>query len=201
MKQTSDEKTIENYLYDNEKILWLGKPKIKIFSVLDILIIPVTIIWLGIIVAWETMAFSIGAPFIFQLFAVPYILIGLYVLIGRYILKIYLKRNTNYCVTNQRIIILKKLKSFKVESEEISNLSIVNIENKGHNFGNVIFGNGYIMAKAYENIGLEFLIKKRNYKNVPLAFYDIENIDEVNNQIESIKYEMQRNIELSDKEK
>lgn len=79
-------------------------------------------------------------------------------------------------------------------------MSIVNIENKGHNFGNVIFGNGYIMAKAYENIGLEFLIKKRNYKNVPLAFYDIENVDEVNNQIESIKYEMQRKIELSDKE-
>lgn len=92
-------------LAPGEYILHRCKPgKGRLFSAQDIILIPFSIFWCGFAFFWVISAFSMGAPFFFCLFGIPFILIGLYMVIGRFFWTAYIRKRTAYVITNRRII-------------------------------------------------------------------------------------------------
>ena len=105
-----------NEILPGEHIQWRGQPDpSSIFCAADLFMIPFSLMWGGFAIFWELTALGIAGPEIkpgheppafFPLFGIPFVLIGLYVIMGRFFYKAYKKRNTYYAVTDRRVIVL-----------------------------------------------------------------------------------------------
>ena len=93
----------------DESLLWKGKPKQGIvFTKSDIFMIPFSVLWAGFTVFWEINVLRIkDAPVFFTLWGIPFILAGIYITIGRFIHDYLARKNTEYFVTDKRVIIVK----------------------------------------------------------------------------------------------
>lgn len=97
---------IRPYLEAGEQILWLGKPeKLHLLSAQDVFLIPFSLLWFGFAVFWEIAAFRMGAPWFFPLFGAFFVMIGLYLTVGRFLWKAYVLRHTLYAITDRKTLI------------------------------------------------------------------------------------------------
>jgi len=96
---------LRQHLDNNENLIWTGQPKTGvIFRSEDIFLIPFSVIWCGFAIFWFTTAISSGAPFFFSLFGLPFVIIGLFFVFGRFIIDAKQRENTIYGLTEERII-------------------------------------------------------------------------------------------------
>lgn len=94
-----------DYLTSGERILWKGRPgKGHYLSKHDALLIPFSLTWGGFAIFWEYQAITLGAPLFMALFGIPFVLIGLYIIFGRFIHMAYLRKRTFYVITNEKVI-------------------------------------------------------------------------------------------------
>lgn len=92
------------YLAPGETILWRGKPAMgHLFGPQDLFLIPFSIFWCGFAVFWTVTALS-NAPFPFGLFGIPFVCVGLYITVGRFIHVSWLRKRTAYIITTQKIL-------------------------------------------------------------------------------------------------
>jgi hypothetical protein len=136
---------IENELRPNlssdEKLIWTGKPKTGIlFRSSDAFLIPFSLLWAGFAVFWETSVLATGAPFPFALFGIPFVLVGLYITVGRFFLDAKKRANTIYGITPDRIIIKTGIFSREIKSLNIRTLSDITINQKADNSGTITLG-------------------------------------------------------------
>ncbi len=129
---------LKNCLADDEHILWQGKPeKGHYLSSSDIFLIPFSLVWCGFAIFWEITALTSGAPAVFGLFGVPFVLIGLYLVFGRFIHTARTRQKSAYVITNKRII--RKVGN-KVEILDGKNLPPMEISIFDNNKGEIVFG-------------------------------------------------------------
>ena len=90
------------HISPNERVLWKGRPEKGItFSQHELMTIPFGIFFTLFAVFWISMAMSAG---LFALFGVPFVLVGLYMAGGRFLINEIMKRSTAYVITNKAII-------------------------------------------------------------------------------------------------
>lgn len=105
MEQEFDRNWVRPYLNPDEYVLWTGRPgRGRLLSGNDVFMIPFSILWCGMAIYIEHTAFSSNAPLFFKLWGIPFVLFGLYITVGRFIHMAYLRRRTQYAVTNQKLI-------------------------------------------------------------------------------------------------
>jgi len=95
---------VDKLLSANEKIVWRGKPVKKAFLLSGLMAIPIGLIFLSFFIFWMWSTASMGAPFSFIIFGLPVLGIGLAVTLGPFLLQILRYRNTEYVITDKRII-------------------------------------------------------------------------------------------------
>jgi hypothetical protein len=93
-------------LRSGEHLLWVGQsdPR-KLFTGRDAFLIPFSLLWFGIVTTQMipgTMAD--GPPFVWVL-SVVFAVIGLHMLVGRFLVKRHRKRTEVYAVTDRRVFI------------------------------------------------------------------------------------------------
>jgi hypothetical protein len=94
-----------------ESLLWTGQPcQTVIFHPSDWYAIPFSFMWGGFAIFWEYMVtggFGLhGAPSFFAVWGIPFILIGQYMIWGRFLYTAWRKSVTFYGLTNQRVLVL-----------------------------------------------------------------------------------------------
>lgn len=138
---------------------------------------PFSIMWGRFAFFWEGGVLQTGASLCAALWGIPFVLVGLYFILGRFYYKAYIKSKTYYAITNKRVINIFDKRNKVVKSEFIDRLTSVN-KNENHygqgriRFGNVPFGYG-----MHENAGIDFCMMNSGYSGV--SFYDSDNVDEV----------------------
>lgn len=95
---------LDKHLRANEKVLWSGKPVKKAFILPALGSIPFGLFFLGFFIFWMWGAASAGALDFFTLFGLPFLLIGFGITIGPSVWQLMKYRNTEYMITNQRVI-------------------------------------------------------------------------------------------------
>jgi hypothetical protein len=99
---------LSDRLLTGERILWSGTPaQGLLLTGRDWLLIPFSLIWCGFAVFWETTVAATQAPIFFQLWGIPFVLIGLYFVAGRFLVDAWLRSQTFYAVTNERVLIAR----------------------------------------------------------------------------------------------
>lgn len=126
-------------LTPGEHLVWTGRPKGGvIFRPADIFLIPFSIIWGGFAIFWEVLA-STG-PFFFWLFGIPFVLAGLYLMVGRFFYDAKKRESTVYGLTQDRIIILSGITRREVRSLSVNSLPEVSFTQKEDGTGSIMFG-------------------------------------------------------------
>ncbi len=71
----------------------------------DLLLVPFTVLWGGFAVFWNVMAWRGHAPVFFRFWGIPFLLVGLYIIVGRFFVKRNRKRRLEYALTSSRAVI------------------------------------------------------------------------------------------------
>lgn len=98
----------DKWLTPGERILWRGAPDPSvIFSAQDLYLIPFSVLWLGFAIFWEHGVAKEGWSF-GVIWGVPFICAGVYIVIGRFPVKVWTRLHTSYAVTDLRAVEVTK---------------------------------------------------------------------------------------------
>ena len=138
---------LQSELLSDERVYWAGRPNPSvIFHSDDWSAIPFTLVWTGFFVFWEAQALGIwhstakpSPPNTFiVLWGIPFLLIGQYMVWGRFFVDAWLKRHTFYAVTNRRVLILQEGWKRKTQFSFLE--SIPEISREGDDVGTLWLG-------------------------------------------------------------
>jgi len=132
---------IQPELGPTERMLWAGRPvQGVIFRKADLILVPFSLMWGGFAIFWEYAAWSGGAPPFFLLFGVPFVLIGLYLIFGRFFADAYIRRHTYYAVSDERVLLLKEAFGRNIKSLGLKSISEISLSHRGTDGGIISFG-------------------------------------------------------------
>ncbi len=170
MDYENDTAWVRGLLHPGENLLWSGKPgKGHLFRREDMLLIPFSILWCSVAVFWEVTVLKENVPFLFKLWGIPFVLVGLYIVAGRFTVKRIQNRRSSYALTGQRII-AKTGKT--VRTLELIDLPRMTVTQRADGSGDIRFGEATI-SRRY---GM-------NYERSPYTTFllELRNIPDVNN--------------------
>jgi len=85
-----------------ESVRWTGSaPEGLRFHAQDAYLIPFSLLWGGFAIFWETLAVVGGTPWFFWLWGIPFVVLGVYFIVGRFFVDAYLRSQTHYAVTDR----------------------------------------------------------------------------------------------------
>lgn len=107
-----------------ERLLWSGRPRRGlVLRLADGLVVPLGILWGGFGIYWEISVLRGGsAPLLFQVWGIPFVLVGLYITVGRFFIDALVRRETYYALTESRIIIIMDFGGRYVQSLSLATL-------------------------------------------------------------------------------
>ena len=177
---------IRKELGPNERLLWSGQPKQGLtFRPSDWFQIPFSLLWCGFAIYWESSVIStVGLDF-FALWGIPFVLMGLYLVVGRFFADAQQRARTTYALTDERVIIVSGLSARNVRSLDLKTLAEMELTTQGGSRGTIAFGQSYPMARWYSGVpwpGMD--------RYLAPAFEMIENAKEVHDLIRKARQEM-----------
>lgn len=106
---TEAQRAFARYSVASSDLKWTGRPPSGLrLRRVDTLLIPFSLMWGGFAIFWETMALRGGAPFFFRLWGIPFVLYGIYFMIGRFFWDAYRRSTTWYGLTADSALILRE---------------------------------------------------------------------------------------------
>lgn len=137
-------------LFPSERLLWAGRPRQGLILRLnDFFLIPFSLFWCGFAIFWESTALSMGAPLYFALWGAPFVLIGLYVTIGRFVHDAAIRARLFYGLTDQRVLILRTGLARRSYSLDLTNLPMLELEERANGRGTIRFDDPDIVSAFF----------------------------------------------------
>ncbi|HMA72694.1 MAG TPA: PH domain-containing protein [Xanthobacteraceae bacterium] len=106
----------------------------------DWVAIPFSLVWCGFAIFWEANALATNGPIFMKLWGVPFVLIGLYVLVGRFLLDARIRRDVYYAVTDKRVLILRSGLFSKFSALSLDQLPDATLSESAGGRGSIRFG-------------------------------------------------------------
>lgn len=142
--------SIRTELGAGEQVLWSGQPRQGVFlRGTDAFAIPLSLLWAGFAVFWLVSAIQSNAPPFFVLFGVPFVLVGIYIVAGRFFVEARQRAATHYAVTPLRVIIASGLFTRKVKSLNLKTLSDLSLSQQGDGSGTITLDSQNPFAFAF----------------------------------------------------
>ncbi len=148
------------YLLPGERLLWSGQPKQGLaLSASDALLIPFSLLWGGFAIFWNVGVWSFpdtgegGPNWLFRLWGLPFLVAGVYLIIGRFIHDAALRKNAAYGVTDQRVLLIGGLSSTKLSSLDIRRLPKLDLTEHRDGTGTIAFEGGGSMLWSAGGFG------------------------------------------------
>jgi hypothetical protein len=141
---------IQSHLESGESILWSGQPKQGVMlRGSDAFMIPFSLLWGGFAFFWEYSVITEEAPLFFALWGIPFVVVGAYLIIGRFFVEAKQREKIFYGVTSDRVIIISGLLQQKVKSLFLRTLSEVSLTESRDGTGSISFGSSFPFASWF----------------------------------------------------
>lgn len=133
------------YLLTGERIIWTGRPKQGLLlSGRDGLLIPFSLMWGGFAIFWNYSVWTMGKggdgpDIFFKLWGLPFLGIGLYFIVGRFLHDMAIRKSLIYAATDQRVLVLRGSRSPKLTSLDIHRLPRLELSEHRDSTGTITF--------------------------------------------------------------
>jgi len=136
-----DDSPLRDQLGADERLLWSDQPRPGVrLRAVDLVVVPFTLMWAGFAFFWEYTVLRTGAPWFFKLWGIPFVLIGVYLVAGRFFWDAYQRSRTYYGLSNQRVLIVTRGSRLKVKSLALATLGEVTVSSSADGWGSIQFG-------------------------------------------------------------
>ncbi len=136
-----------------ERVVWSGQPRQGVYlQASDLGTIPFSLFWCGFVAVWETVALRTvihpgpgptpWVAYVFPLWGIPFVLVGLHLLVGRFFVDAWRRRRTWYAVTGSRALIQAGGLTPRTTSIDLRTTSQVDLIHNRDGTGTVTFGTG-----------------------------------------------------------
>ena len=181
-------------LQEDEKILWAGQPEPSVYLTrADTVLIPISL-WLGLYTLRSGMlllgrlfipGYSVRSILISMVVGGLFVLVGIYLMLGRFLYKIWRKRRTYYAVTNKRVLVLARLNGRRLQEQPITEIPALQKSVRRDGIGTITFGYSPFAASWCGNTGMNCLA---GFDRADLiAFHDIKGANEVYDLVEGLR--------------
>ncbi|PJE81135.1 hypothetical protein COU58_04180 [Candidatus Pacearchaeota archaeon CG10_big_fil_rev_8_21_14_0_10_32_42] len=186
---------VDKVLDKNEKIFWEGKPKFWPFFVTgNIPSFIFGLVWLAFLAPFIFLNSNTGFEFSFgfNLFLLPFLLVGLWMIVGMPVYKLLLYPHLFYSITSKRVIIQKGVigRDFEyIDFDQITNAEV----NVG--FWDKILGNGTGSIRIFSAGSFNF---DRSGKQIskPYTISNIENPYEIFKLFKKLSHAIKTDIQF-----
>jgi hypothetical protein len=129
-------------LRTGEHLLWSGMPRQGLlFRSGDVIAVPFSLLWGGFAFFWEyNVVTNTKAPAFFVLFGAAFVLIGIYLIAGRFFVDSFQRSRTYYGVTDQRALIVSGRWAREVKAISLPNLNEISLTERSDGSGDIVFG-------------------------------------------------------------
>lgn len=128
-------------LAPGERLLWSGRPAQGLrLRASDVIVIPFSLMWGGFACFWEATVLVNDAPLIFKLWGIPFVLVGLYITIGRFFYESWVRSRTMYGLTDRRALLLVTGRTRSLASVALATLEEVTLSEHYGNTGSIALG-------------------------------------------------------------
>ena len=167
-------------LVPGERLVWTGRPSARRrLAPGDWIVIPFSIVWAGFAVFWEAMAVAAGAPLGFVLFGIPFVVVGLYMLVGRFLFRTWVRQRTFFALTDRRALALRVRRSGKSSvSVFLDRVPSIEKDVRSDGSGTVTFGSSRSARTARSAVWPD-LDDGSGTPAGTVVFYDLVDADEV----------------------
>ena len=133
---------IHSYFLPGEKLLWSGRPAQGFrLTTWDFALVPFSLFWGGFALFWETSVLTTpGTPVFMRLWGIPFVLIGLYLIAGRFVVDAAVRARTEYALTDRRVIIRRSGLLPNFSATQLDLLPSINLEEGSFGRGTITFG-------------------------------------------------------------
>ncbi|TCP82020.1 hypothetical protein C8J42_1274 [Sphingomonas sp. PP-CE-1A-559] len=132
--------TAKPQLLPGERVVWEGRPYAGFtFRPIEVFLIPFSLLWGGFALFWNVTALT-TADLSFNLFGLPFLIAGLYITFGRFLVDISLRKNLAYFVTNKRILVERRSSGSNTKSLDIKRLPALELDERSDGSGTIRFG-------------------------------------------------------------
>jgi len=175
---------IQPELTSGESIVWSGQPNTSvIFHKDDLFLVPFSLFWGGFAIFWEAGVAGFwgfksqqGGSWSFGIiWGIPFVLIGQYLIWGRFFYAAWLKGRTFYAVTNRRVIVVQNGWKRQMASAFLDTLPTLIKEGGSNGIGCLLFAQPQPMASGRRGF---VAWNELSVGSVP-TFMDIEDVDSV----------------------
>ncbi len=110
------------YLDPDEELIWEGAPEVRTILIRkwDALLIPFSLVWGGFAVLWNVSVWSEVAPHLLFLWGLPFLILGLCIMIGRFFHDATRRRSTRHALTDKRAFIARHFFSRSLQEKKIT---------------------------------------------------------------------------------
>jgi hypothetical protein len=185
---SSDLDRIERRLTTGERAYWVGRPDTRVhLSRGDLFLVPFSVLWASFAIFWEATAIASRAPLLFPLWGVPFVLVGLYMVAGRFFFAANRRRRTLYAVTNQRVMsLVQGRRGDTVGAVYLSAIPSISTSTRSHVRGDVVFASSSLVGSEWANKGLGWFAQGDN-ANATFGFYEIDDARAVADLVERLR--------------
>jgi hypothetical protein len=126
-----------------ERVLWQGVPERGLrLARRDLLLIPSSLVWVGFIIFWNIGVARGHAPLPFRLFGLGFLLVGVFFLIGRFVVDALLRARTTYTLTDRRALIVRTGAMSRHSSVDLRAVADLHLSSEPGGLGTLRFGPG-----------------------------------------------------------
>ena len=129
----------QRQLAPGEQVIWQGAPRQGLMlQRSDAWMIPFSLMWGGFALFWEWMAVVSNAPWFFVLWGIPFVAIGLYLIVGRFFMDARRRSRTRYALTTERVLLAAGQR--RIRSLPLRHLPEMALDENGDGSGTITFG-------------------------------------------------------------
>jgi hypothetical protein len=148
---TALEQVVQPHLDADERLEWVGQPARRVrFTGSDFLMVPFSLMWAGFAVFWNWGVWHSNAPFFFRLFGMPFLVMGCYVTVGRFVVAAMARASTIYALTNQRVLCISGRRNRSLQSLPLTPDLAMTLKEAGAT-GTISFGNNPSRSQDAKN--------------------------------------------------
>ena len=143
MTETDTYTPLLDRLEPGERLLWSGQPHARSYMFRGgWFLLPFSILWFGFAIFWESAVILSGAPILFWLWGIPFLLVGVYMTVGRFWIAARAAARTFYGVTNRRILIELGAFNRQFVSIDLLTLPYLQLNEQSSGRGTITFAPG-----------------------------------------------------------